>query len=576
MPRPGKSKKPRATPAIRALREALLELIEEDDQELTCGDVLRALSPRFRTLGRSLTWLVAYDDGPLHGRAFSLLHACFQEPGIARKLQDKIRRQLVPMAEKSLRDAGLDERRKLNLVALLRLAGEEASDEILAESFGDIREAFDAMARETVAQLLDSVDQAEMLLRQGGLLDDEPVSTDGLKDRVQNALTLAAIARESNARVASTLFTLTAAIGRERGYGDEEELCDVLRAAAQTDGGRALALLSELGGWPHTGALGETARSLCAELRAAGVTPRPLAVPAFSHGLVSAIDGSGARTMQLQFRHDGSFDALSILLKDSAGCTDLWSGFQCGAELEERLRSMDMRLAPCDLPFARALLADAFAVGAANGRPPPAVWLLFAGFLGAPPLEPTRYEPDLGPYLLETFARGPKLAARSDELIDDASYATLGFDCDAAYAFVRRHPPRGKGYTAARLTSFIGAVEPHERERLLRRLAINLELEARAGRVRRATNRLAAATWIVLHERLLPFAEVPWVRALAADSVERTAYNLSRGYQSQAEANQAALERDGIDGPDFLDELIDMMPELFPETRDQDISDCPF
>ncbi len=560
---PPKTKRPRATPAIRALRQAVLELAEQDDRELSCGDVLNLLSPRFRTLGRSLVWLVAYDQTSLHDRAFSLLHSAFEEPGVDRAVREKVARQVPPMVEKAMDDAGLSDQRKLNLAALLTLAGQPPAPETLARWFDDYLGAVEGMAHSASATLLDTPEQLEGLLRSAGLLDERLRPGDDLDTRVEAALSMGAMTAQANGRVASTLIAISAVLGVQLGYRKQEELCNALGWAAELDSERALALLTQLGRWPHTGAFGDTARALCDQLLASGVKPRPLPVPRFSHGLVSSVDGAGAQSLQLHFAGDeGSWDTIALLLSDDCGLKDLWVSFGVGAQLEEQLRATGIVLAPCDQAFTRSLVADALATNAALGKQLPGLWLLCASFLGPEPILPAVRTPDLGAYLLETVVRGPRQADRSEKLLEASAYDMLGFDADAGYAFVAaekdqkgRRRKRKRVSQEQRLTAFITVVEPHERDRLLRRLATNLEIEARAGRAQRAINRLAARTWLAMHERLVPFDEVPYVRALAAESLERIAHNLELGYRNQREANQAALDHDQ---EDFLsDDLFD-------------------
>ena len=86
-------------------------------------------------------------------------------------------------------------------------------------------------------------------------------------------------------------------------------------------------------------------------------------------------------------------------------------------------------------------------------------------------------------------------------------------------------------------------VAAKEKDLLVRRVAANLEVEARAGRAQRPVNRLASRVWLALSEGVVPYEAIPYVRALAADSVQSIATNLRRGFNSQAEADEA--EGDG-------------------------------
>jgi hypothetical protein len=79
-----------------------------------------------------------------------------------------------------------------------------------------------------------------------------------------------------------------------------------------------------------------------------------------------------------------------------------------------------------------------------------------------------------------------------------------------------------------------------ERELLTRRLAINLEVEARAGRARRHENQALARVVVALAERVVPFEEIPFVQALNAAGMGFIAQNVALGHRSQREANAAA------------------------------------
>lgn len=537
--------RPRATATARKLREALAELESVRDGALTFLEVVRELNPRFRTLGRTLTWLAVYDeDHATRERAASLLWGVFQDPSVPRRIHDKLAEQVVPFAEQALRDPGLVDERKLVLSPILSSLGRELTDEELATCFADLPGALAQAARKAGAGMADAADQVEASLHMAGLVatpGQGPVSP----ENVQQALGMAAVASEGNGPLGATALAVTAAVAFELGHPDTDGLCAALETAARADPERALALLSELATWPNAGALGVKAGELSERLRGEGVSPRPVPAPRFSHGLVSRVDGAGSRAFQLLFQHDdGTLDALCVLVNDRVGLKDVWCAFGEGAELELQLRESGLEVASCDQAFARGLIADALATSAEAGRVLPGRWLLYRSFLGDAPLAPARRAPDLSAYELEALARSPALAADSEELADEAAYDGLGFSSDAAYAFVRAQPPElgALEIDEPLITSFVQAIEPHERERLTRRLATNLEHEARAGRAEEGHNRLAARTWLALSERLLPFEEVPYVRALAEESLDAIEHNLALGYESEDEANQATLD----------------------------------
>ncbi|RMG14654.1 MAG: hypothetical protein D6731_09930 [Planctomycetota bacterium] len=540
-----KQKRPRSTPTIRKLRDALTELAADPDSMPTCGQVLRRLSPKFRTLGRSLAWLAAYDEQPeTRERASALLVGAHQEPGVPGRIREKVIKQAAELAEQVVRDPGLADERKLTLTAILALSGRELGAEELATCFVDFSKALEQVAREAASAMLDTAEQVEGSLQAAGLVDGQGQSAIG-QEQVGRALSVAALAAQSNGRVGATFLAVTAAVGFELGYPETDELCLALEASAKADPERALALLTELATWPNAGALGAKARELSMRLRAEGVDPRPLPAPVFSHGLVSTVDGSGSRALQLYYRQgEGTLDAVSFVLNDRVGLMDVWCAFGNGYEVERQFREAGLDLASCDEAFARELIADALATSESSGRRVPGRWLLYRSFLGDAPLEPARRTPNLGAYMLETVVRSPALAKDSEALLDSIAYRQLGFDSDAAYDFVRKKTqgrPRALQVRPPLVTEFLKVVEPHERERLTRRLAVNLEHEARAGRAKVRIHRLAARTWIALSEDLQPFHELPYTRTLAIRSLRAIEHNVSRGYRTQDEANQASL-----------------------------------
>lgn len=556
-----KQKRPRATPTIRQLRDALTELAADADSMLTGAKVLRLLSPRFRTLGRSLLWLAAYDDDEAtRDRACRLLVSAFQEPGVPAKVRESVARQAGALAETVIRDTGLADERKLIVSTVITLSGREIDPAELEGCFVDFAGTLERTAREVGSTLSDDAEQVESWLQAAGTagLADGGVG----EEQLARTLAMAALLAETNPRVGATAMVIVSAVGHETCRKREEELCMALEAAARFDPERGLALLTELATWPNTAALGAKARELSVRLRAQGVRPWPLPAPVFSHGLVSTVDGSGSRALQLYYRQsEGTLDAVSFVLNDRVGLKDVWCAFGEGHEVERQLRDVGLQLASCDEAFARELIADALATSETSGRPVPGRWLLYRSFLGEAPLEPASRTPNLGAYMLETVVRSAALAEESEALLDSSAYDQLGFDSDAAYAFVRERTGGRSG--ALRLgpdlvTEFLHVVERHERERLTRRLAVNLDHEARAGRAKQRINRLAARVWIVLSEELLPFNELPYARALATYSLQAIEHNVAMGYRTQDEANQASLVReDGVQ--DMLVELASLV-----------------
>ncbi len=85
-------------------------------------------------------------------------------------------------------------------------------------------------------------------------------------------------------------------------------------------------------------------------------------------------------------------------------------------------------------------------------------------------------------------------------------------------------------------------MEPQERKHLVSRMKVCLETAVWAGRAAEPMFRLAARTWVVLSERLQPFHEVPYVRALARRGLKRVSINVAMGFRNQREVNETRLD----------------------------------
>jgi hypothetical protein len=118
---------------------------------------------------------------------------------------------------------------------------------------------------------------------------------------------------------------------------------------------------------------------------------------------------------------------------------------------------------------------------------------------------------------------------------------------DRAYQFVARqlelasHEDAFLVLNDREMQSFIEEVVLEERPRLLQRLAMNLEVEARAGRAKRASNKRLAHLWLGLQHEVVPFADVPFVVELSHIGFDAVLSNVLQGYTTQAEANAAGM-----------------------------------
>jgi hypothetical protein len=102
---------------------------------------------------------------------------------------------------------------------------------------------------------------------------------------------------------------------------------------------------------------------------------------------------------------------------------------------------------------------------------------------------------------------------------------------------------------------FVAKGASKERDTLARRLAVNLEVEALAGRSSKPASRAAARVWIALTEDVVPFEKIPFVRLLCGHATRAITASLLKGFGSQEEANRAAIDRDMKEMEDELGEI---------------------
>lgn len=110
---------------------------------------------------------------------------------------------------------------------------------------------------------------------------------------------------------------------------------------------------------------------------------------------------------------------------------------------------------------------------------------------------------------------------------------------------------------AADFPAFLREVMPLERDRLLHRMAINLEVEALAGRAARKDNQTAARLWLGMKENVAPLETIPFIHGLAGNGIDAIAEDLRRGFKNQRAAF-AASEREAGPPDEALARLLDM------------------
>jgi hypothetical protein len=467
-----------------------------------------------------------------------------QDPSIS----PSVRRRTTEMAEEilaqGLKDPNVSDERKYSLGPVLALLGHELSRKDYEACFRDFDGVAEKLSREHMTQIPDTLEHLETSLRMAGLINhgsDGPCSDEALL----KALAVAAETAKHNPNVGVTLLAVTAAIAHEQGKsGEVWALPTALEIIADTRTERAAWLLGEIGRLPGMGQLGEHARSLAEDMRKVGVIPRGPTVGEFSHGLVSGLDGAGSQNLSLFFKtEEGGLHSLVLLVNDQVGIKDAFGVFDEATDLEEGIRAQGLTLAPCDVALARELVGDALVRHEKAGRPLPGRFLLYRAFLGQEPIPAQERRPQIGAYMLETVVPGPEIVEGSEELMDHPLYSDLGCVSDEAYEFVseaRRKTGRKAKTSHQILERYTQTVAIKEKHVLAHRLAVNLEVEARAGRAQKPVNRLAARTWLALTENIVPFHEIPYVQALCRQSMSAIKMNLKHGYRNQREANERA------------------------------------
>lgn len=538
--RKSRSQKPAAAPA-EAARDILLHT-----PDLGVQQILQLVVQQIDAPGRVLSELAAYDpDSRIAERAGLLLFTGLRETPPPESVKRELRSGAKAVLAGALPDKSIPDDRKMLLTAIFGLAGGHFS----AEEYGGFFKDFDAAARKMVGQvearLSDEASQLEDALSGMEIIELEQGGPRE-KDIEYVARTGSAFAAKNPAGSAA-LTCGAAAIAIEAGI-DPQRVVPYLEPFAEQRSDRAAWYLSELARWPAGGEIADKADIIAQRMVTAGATPHCRIDREYSHGFVSMVDGSGSRNLTLFFRTpEGGMDALVLIINDSIGLKDAWMTFDDSAALEEAIyeRENDIVYAQISLAFARDVLADAWALHERLDRPLLGRFFIYRNYLGDEPILPRQREPNLGAYMMEMMVPTPALTRKSDELLDYGPYGGLAFSSDPAYAFVRDHlPKRGSRLKKADFEAFLREVEVYERDWLLARMAANLELEALAGRATQDVNQTAARTYVALKQGVVPFHEVPFIRAIAQEAAERIIGNLKAGYASQQEANEAGLAMD--------------------------------
>ncbi|HZU97197.1 MAG TPA: hypothetical protein VFF73_10915 [Planctomycetota bacterium] len=507
------------------LRAAVIELSQPEHEDRAPEAVLEGLAGRFPALGKGLVELMTRDPSlRVHEQAALLVYFA------ARFGSDKLKTRVLEAARASmleaLHDPTVPDERKYALGPILAAAGHTLGDDEFAACFQDYEGTAERQSRESLTALLDVPEQVDAVLSFTGFAGgDQPLEEKQIIEGFERALETLL----HNAPVGAVLACSLAAIAREKGVGIEPALA-ALEVVARTRTPRALWYLGELARWPDMGDIGERARTL---VKASSGPKSAQRTGAFSHGLVSAPDGEGARDLVLFYRTaEGTLDGLAIVL-DEKGIKDTFMAFGDGLSLEAQAWERFDSWSPCDLAFARDLVSHAFSLHESSRRPVPGRFLVYRPFLGEAPIVANSRKPELGAYALETIVPGAALVQGSEALAEHEVWGELGTTSIAAYAFVTSRKRR-------RLDDFIHEVVRPEKAILARRLAEALEIEARAGRARKPENRLAARVYLALETGLVALDKIPYVRALARVALDHVEKNVKKGFRSESEATAAS------------------------------------
>jgi len=250
-------------------------------------------------------------------------------------------------------------------------------------------------------------------------------------------------------------------------------------------------------------------------------------------------------------------DGLVFVLDDVTGFKDVKLLFGDAADFDQKLKARTGNMvsyAHCDLQFARDIVSDALAIHEASGQPFPGRYLLYRHCLGPTPLLFSRRRPNLGAYMTETFVRGPELATGSEFAVADPIYCELLPDSSEQYNFVRRHAKKGAqgpedckdrlSLPKEAFEEFISKLASKGKDVLTRHLAVNLEVEALAGRSSTRASRAAARALVALEENLAPFETIKFARLICAHWADSALDFIERGYLTLEQAMSAGTDRD--------------------------------
>lgn len=209
--------------------------------------------------------------------------------------------------------------------------------------------------------------------------------------------------------------------------------------------------------------------------------------------------------------------------------------------------------ASCTVDRTREVVADALVAHIAAPRPLPAAFFLARPYLGPRLLEPRRRRPDLGRLeleslvldraaLLETGRALEAPAFRLSAALEDAWAAATAYVEAAVKRVGRRHAVD----IAEPLNQHLAkGLTPADRDRLLVRIAANLEVEALAGRERAAATVAAAGAYVALRDGRTPVKEIGFICWLLAAVYLRAQRQGKRRPRERHGPDESGLARSG-------------------------------
>jgi len=463
----------------------------------------------------------------------------------------------VPIAQRLVADPDLPEDRKLLLAPILISTG-NASFDFMASTMQNLEGILTEHAQSAFDHVTDQPPELAALAHSLQLMG---LPAGMIPMDLQASLDITLTAIDSNPGAAAAMVALIAAVADSAGEA-HPAICDALGAVAETNCPQAAWWLRELAAVLAPGPDATLARALLTRMEANGIVPAYDLSLTFVEGSVSQVDPSGCRMIFLAHAdEDGDQYVVGLLFADGIGIKDVQ--LLPPSDEESALPVIDeVATAPCTIEMAREFVADAFA---RHDTPPPAEFLLLRPYLGAAPIEPCPREPDLSAFPAPEPSVGSGHVEHSMELLDSPLFGDLLFVSDAAYEFldsVEIWDDDGDDdeiINEAVYNQFVSEIAEPEKATLIAKMAANLDFAHLAGLDGDPLVQMAASVHHALQDGSAPFAEIPYVHGLCANSIMAIDENLCQGFTSQAEADAAMLE----DLDDDSDGLGGDFPDLF-------------